>query len=137
MPPVINGSSISLAPIIEEEDVESREAGLVMKKLKSVLYRGVERYLTCENVILPRNTLRRAALDILDLSSRHSSGLRGTLIDLYLEDNGKSKRLAQVVADPRRTPKTIIELTLYRDAASDDRTLQLHSSYAIKRLCKP
>ncbi|XP_064091531.1 uncharacterized protein LOC135205114 isoform X2 [Macrobrachium nipponense] len=96
MPPVINGSTISLAPIIEEEDAESREADLVMKKLKSVLYRGVERYLTCENVILPRNTLRRAALDILDLSSRHSSGLRGTLIDLYLEDNGRSKRFISV-----------------------------------------
>ncbi|XP_068224373.1 DNA damage-inducible transcript 4-like protein [Palaemon carinicauda] len=119
------------------EDVESREAGLVMKKLKSVLYRGVERYLTCENVILPRNTLRRASHDILDLASKHSSGLRGALIDLYLEDNGISKRLAQVVADPRHEPKTLIQLTLFRHPASDERTLQLNSSYSVKRLCKP
>lgn len=136
-PVLVHGSSISLAPIMEEEDIERREAGLIMKKLKSVLHRGVERYLTCDSVILPRNTLRRASHDILNLSEDQPSGLRGAIINLYLEEDGCSKRLAQVVADPRHKVKTLIKLTLYKHQASDATTLHLHSGYSIERCCKP
>ena len=41
------------------EEVETQEALLVMDKLQSVLRRGVERYLTCHAVLLPRPTLLR------------------------------------------------------------------------------
>lgn len=41
------------------EEVETQEALLVMAKLQSVLRRGVERYLTCHAVMVPRATLLR------------------------------------------------------------------------------
>ncbi|KAK7086923.1 hypothetical protein SK128_013298 [Halocaridina rubra] len=138
MPPIVHGSSLSLDPIIEEEDVESREALLINKKLKSVLHRGVERYLSYESVVLPKNTLKSASSDIVNLSVDQPGGLRGAVVDLHLDDNGCLKRLAQIVADPRHPVKTVIKLTLHKVLQpSDPNTLHLHSGYAIERCCKP
>lgn len=140
MPPVVHGSSLSLSldPIIEEEHVESREALLITKKLQDVLHRGVERYLTYESVVLPKNTLKGASNDILRLSTDQPGGLRGAVIELYLDENGCLKRLAQVVADPRHPVKTVIKLTLHKDLQSSNaKSLHLHTGYAIERNCKP
>lgn len=138
MPPVIHDSSISLSSITEEEEVESQEARLVMAKLQSVLRRGVERYLTCHAVMLPRSTLLKAAHDVLRLCDERPNGLHGAVVDLFLNDNNTSKRLAQVVADSRVEPKTIIKLTLHRDPSSTDQgVLKLLSGYTMERSCLP
>lgn len=138
MPPVIQDSSISLSSITEEEEVETQEALLVMAKLQSVLRRGVERYLTCHAVLLPRSTLLKAAHDVLRLCAQRPNGLRGAVVDLYLKDNDTCKRLAQVVADPRVDTKTVIKLTLHRDpSSSDPGVLNLLSGYTMERSCRP
>ncbi|XP_045607246.1 uncharacterized protein [Procambarus clarkii] len=139
MPPVIHqGSPVSLSSITEEEEVESVEALLVMNKLKSVLYRGVERYLNCEAFLISRSTLLRAAHDVLRLSCDRPLGLRSSLVELYLHDGHSSKRLAQVVADPRQEVKTVIKLTLHKDLNTPDHnTLRIHSGYTMERHCLP
>lgn len=137
MPPVIQSPAFTLSPITEEEEVESMEARLVTKKLESVLYRGVERYFNVDAFIVPRNTLLKAAHDILRLSSERPLGLRGALVELYLCYDGSCKRLAQVVADPRQEVKTVIKLTLHQDKTSDPATLHLRSGYTMERCCLP
>ncbi|XP_071541184.1 DNA damage-inducible transcript 4-like protein [Panulirus ornatus] len=137
MPPVIQGSPVSLSSITEEEEVESLEAQLIMRKLQSVLYRGVERYLTCDAFIVPRNTLLRASQDVLRLCTDRPHGLRSALVELFLSDGDSCKRLAQVVADPRQEVKTVIKLTLHQDDTSDPDTLHLRSGYTMERLCLP
>ncbi|XP_050724110.1 DNA damage-inducible transcript 4-like protein [Eriocheir sinensis] len=139
MPPVLQDStsSFSLASIQEEEEPDTQqEAVLVMRKLQSVLHRGVERYFTCNAVKLPRSTLLRAAHDILRLCSQRPEGLHGAVVDLYLNDGQACKRLAQVVADPKVDPKTVIRLTLHRDpASSDPGVLNLLPGYTMERSC--
>ncbi|XP_042210557.1 uncharacterized protein LOC121858297 [Homarus americanus] len=135
MPPVSRNSRLSLSSIREEEDAESAEAKLVMRKLNSVLYRGVERYLTYDAFLVPRNTLHRAAHDVLRQCSDRPHGLHSALVELYLSDGHSSKRLAQMVADPRQEVKTVIKLTLHQDHASDPTTLHLQSSYTMERHC--
>lgn len=137
MPPVIQGSPVSLSSITEEEEVESGEALLVMEKLKSVLHRGVERYLNYEAFLISRTTLLRAAHDVLRLSCDRPLGLRSALVELYLHDGYSSKRLAQVVADPRQEVKTVIKLTLHQDHTSDSNTLHIQSGYTMERHCLP
>lgn len=106
-------------------------------KLQSVLKRGVERYLSCEKVRLQRSTLLRASHDVLRLASAHPSGLRGTLVELYLSNGQTTKRLAQVVADPRTKAATLIKLILHQDKATSPTTLCLGAGYTMERCCIP
>ncbi|KAG0693640.1 DNA damage-inducible transcript 4 protein [Chionoecetes opilio] len=123
------------------EEGESEDVLAVMSKLQSVLRRGVERYLTCKTVLLPRATLLKAGRDVVRLCSERPGGLRGALVDLYLTDTDHHScmRLAQVVADPRMDPKTLIKVTLHRDpSCSDPSVLSLLSGYTMERsTCRP
>jgi len=128
----------SLASIREEDEYGCNiEANLVTDKLQSVLQRGVERYLTCEKVRLQRSTLLRAAHDVLRLASAHPSGLRGTIVELFLSNGQATKRLAQVVADPRKKAVTLIKLILHQDKATSPTTLCVGSGYTMERCCIP
>ncbi|CAL4122607.1 unnamed protein product [Meganyctiphanes norvegica] len=128
----------SLESIREEvDDGCNVDANLVTDKLQSVLQRGVERYLTCEKVRLQRSTLLRAAHDVLRLASAHPSGLRGTLVELYLSNGHNAKRLAQVVADPNTKAVTLIKLILHQDKDTSPTTLCLGAGYTMERCCMP
>ncbi|XP_076044011.1 DNA damage-inducible transcript 4 protein-like isoform X2 [Oratosquilla oratoria] len=122
-----------------EDDTDSGCARLVMGKLQSVLARGVEHYVdTCDNLLLSKSTLLRASHDVIRMTSDRPCGLRGAVVDLFLDDGDCCRKLAQVVADPKVAPKTVLKLTLHSaEPTSSSSTLEVLPGYTLERSCLP
>ncbi|XP_018588979.1 DNA damage-inducible transcript 4-like protein [Scleropages formosus] len=125
----------NLGPMEDFEDSEEILQVELAKRIELCLSDAKTSRLHCRELHLPRQLTGRIAHDILRSSADEPCGLRGALIQVFLESKGTLQPLGTVTPDRSVTPTFELSVVLKADSDGWPALKQLFVTDKVLRLC--
>ncbi|XP_030622731.1 DNA damage-inducible transcript 4-like protein [Chanos chanos] len=136
----MSSSSLGSECCMEDEFEEASLLSSLTKRIEKCLAEAKKTTLRCHQLLLPRHMIARVAGDILRAAVDEPCGIRGALINVFLDTDGKLQKLGIVTPDQSVTPTFELSVILKTQLESwpslqhlfgSDKELRLRSEYRL------